>query len=82
MAKALESVGVSALAVHGRTRRVLQWTGRLGYHRQSKRCGINPVIGNGDIRTPLDAERMMKETGCDGVMISRAARGNPGFSIR
>jgi len=78
MAKALESVGVSALAVHGRTREEY-YSGQADWDiiARVKDAVSIPVIGNGDIRAPLDAERMMKETGCDGVMIGRAARGNP-----
>ena len=67
------------MAVHGRTREAVLQSGQADWDiiARVKDAVSIPVIGNGDIRTPLDAERMMKETGCDGVMIGRAARGNP-----
>lgn len=78
MAKALEQAGVAALAVHGRTREDY-YSGKADWDiiARVKDAVSIPVIGNGDVVTPLDAERMMRETNCDGVMIGRAARGNP-----
>ncbi|MCR5690708.1 MAG: tRNA dihydrouridine synthase DusB [Eubacterium sp.] len=78
MARALEEAGASAIAIHGRTREEY-YSGQADWDiigRVKEEVSI-PVIGNGDIRSPLDAERMMRETGCDAVMIGRAARGNP-----
>jgi nifR3 family TIM-barrel protein len=78
VAKLAESQGVEAVAVHPRTR--LQ-----GYSGQAdwkiiaavKQAVKIPVIGNGDIQKPEDAERIVQETGCDAVMIGRAAATNP-----
>lgn len=77
-AKVLEANGASAVAVHGRTREQY-YTGNADWDIISKvRAAVNiPVIGNGDITTPVDAKKMIEQTGCDGVMIGRAARGNP-----
>ena len=77
-AKVLEESGAAAIAVHGRTREQF-YSGEADWEviRKVKEAVKVPVIGNGDIFTPMDAKRMMEETGCDGVMIARGARGNP-----
>lgn len=78
IAKIAESCGVAAVAVHGRTR-AQYYSGHADWDiiRQVKEAVRIPVIGNGDIFTPQDAKRMLRETGCDGLMIARGARGNP-----
>ncbi len=78
VAKMAEAVGVEAIAVHPRTR--LQGLGGQadwGLIAAVKGAVTFPVIGNGDINRPEDAERMAQETGCDAVMIGRAAATNP-----
>lgn len=78
IAKIAEACGVSALAVHGRTREeYYSGTADYGIIAEVKRGVSIPVIGNGDIRSAADAKRMYETTGCDGIMIGRAARGNP-----
>ncbi|MBS7007091.1 tRNA dihydrouridine synthase DusB [Anaerostipes sp.] len=78
MAKIAEQSGAAAIAVHGRTREQY-YSGKADWDiiRQVKEAVTIPVIGNGDINSPLDAERMLAETGCDGLMIARGAKGNP-----
>lgn len=77
-AQAVERAGGSAVSVHGRTR-VQMYEGKANWDviRQVKEAVKIPVIGNGDVDSPEAAERMLKETGVDGVMIGRAALGNP-----
>ena len=76
--KRMEDAGVSAITVHGRTREQY-YSGEADWEiiRQVKDAVSIPVIGNGDVDSPRKAEKMMRETGVDGVMIARAARGNP-----
>lgn len=70
--------GAAAVAVHGRTRSQY-YSGKADWNtiRQVKEKVTIPVIGNGDIQKPEDVVAMMKETGCDGVMIGRGIQGNP-----
>jgi tRNA-dihydrouridine synthase B len=78
IARIAESAGVSAIAVHGRTREQY-YSGKADWTiiRQVKEAVSIPVIGNGDADSPEKVRALMEETGCDGVMIGRAARGNP-----
>lgn len=78
IAKIAESCGVSAVAVHGRTREQY-YSGKADWDiiRQVKEAVKIPVIGNGDIFGPADAKAMMEQTGCDGLMVARGAKGNP-----
>lgn len=78
LAKGLEAVGVSAIAVHGRTRvQMYEGNADWSYIKAVKDAVSIPVIGNGDIRSPQDAKRMLEETGCDAVMIGRGVLGDP-----
>ncbi|GCF95821.1 tRNA-dihydrouridine synthase [Enterococcus florum] len=77
-ALAAESAGAKAIAMHGRTR-VQMYEGKADWQvlkQVADRLTI-PFMGNGDVRTPEDAKRMIEEVGVDGVMIGRAALGNP-----
>ena len=77
-ARRAEDAGAAAIAVHGRTRQqYYSGTADWDIIRQVKEAVSIPVIGNGDVDSPLKAEALLKQTGCDGVMIGRAVRGNP-----
>ena len=78
IAKVIEAAGGAAVAVHGRTREQY-YSGRADWEiiRQVKEAVSIPVIGNGDVVSGETAQAMMRQTGCDGVMIGRAAQGNP-----
>lgn len=78
IAKIIEDSGAAAVVVHGRTRQQY-YSGEADWEiiRKVKEAVSIPVIGNGDVDSPQKAKRMLEETGCDGVMVGRAARGNP-----
>ena len=79
VAKACEAAGAAAIAVHGRTREQMYAPGTLdrAVIAVVKAAVKVPVIGNGDICSAADALAMVKDTGCDGVMVGRAALGDP-----
>jgi nifR3 family TIM-barrel protein len=78
VARIAERTGIEAIAIHPRTR-MQGYAGSADWSviRAVKQAVRMPVIGNGDIHTPQDAVRMIDETGCDAVMIGRAASSNP-----
>lgn len=78
IAQICEQSGAQAITVHGRTR-MQQYSGKADWKiiRDVKKSVTIPVFGNGDVRSGADAIRMLDETGCDAVMVARAAEGNP-----
>jgi nifR3 family TIM-barrel protein len=79
LAARLEETGVSLVTIHGRTT-AMKFTGQArldGIAEVAAAVKRIPVIGNGDVKSPQDAERMMRATGCAGVMIGRGALGRP-----
>ena len=78
IAKIIEEAGAAAVAVHGRTREQY-YSGKADWDiiRQVKEAVSIPVIGNGDVTSPQKAEELVRQTGCDGIMIARGAEGNP-----
>lgn len=77
-ALAAQAAGASAVAMHGRTR-VQMYEGKANWEvlKEVKKHLTIPFMGNGDVKTPEDAKRMLEYVGADGVMIGRAALGNP-----
>ena len=78
IAKIAEANGAAAIAVHGRTREQY-YSGNADWDiiRQVKEAVKIPVIGNGDVDSPQKAKELLEQTGCDGIMVGRGARGNP-----
>ena len=78
LAKMLESVGVAAITLHGRTKvQMYSGTANWDYIREVKQALSIPVIANGDVFSGQDAARILRYTGADGVMIARGVFGNP-----
>ncbi len=83
VARILEENGASLIAVHGRTK-AQAFTGQADWDAiaEVKQAVRLPVLGNGDVRTAADIDRLLAQTGCDGVMIGRAAIGYPWIFAR
>lgn len=78
IAKRFEGVGVQAITLHARfAKQGHEGQADWNLIRQLREAVKVPLIGNGDVKTPPDAYRMLKDTGCDGVMVGRAAIANP-----
>lgn len=83
IARIMEDNGASLIAIHGRTRQQkYDFAANWDAIAELKQMVRVPVIGNGDIRTPADIEAMKNHTGCDAVMVGRAAVGNPWIFAR
>lgn len=78
IAKAVEKAGALAITVHARTR-AQGYSGKADWSiiKKVKQSVSIPVIGNGDVKSAIDAKKMLEETGCDAVMIGRGVLGNP-----
>lgn len=78
IAQICEKAGASAITVHARTR-TQGYSGKADWNiiKEVKKSVNIPVIGNGDIKSPIDAKKMLDETNCDAIMIARASLGNP-----
>ena len=78
LAKRAEAAGVDAITVHGRTREQF-YRGHADWEKigEVRRAVSIPVIANGDVRTYDDLDRIREVTGCEAVMVGRAAQGNP-----
>lgn len=78
LARRAEASGLAAVTVHGRTQ-AQQYAGKADWEAigRVKRAVKIPVIGNGDVLTPADAQRLLDRAGCDGIMIGRGGLGNP-----
>ncbi len=78
IAKICEKAGAKAISIHARTK-AQGYSGKADWNiiKEVKQSVNIPVIGNGDIKSPIDAKKMLDETKCDAIMIGRAALGNP-----
>ncbi len=83
LAKRLEDIGIKALTVHGRTR-AQKYEGKANWEeiKKVKENVSIPVFGNGDIRTPEDAKKLIEISGCDGVAVARGCMGSPWLSAQ